>query len=116
MTSADVDRYLAGLTTPWPAEAAKAAVAAIRTGGKFEEAIKWSHPYFACSGRAVLKLHVARGWINIFFYRGAELNDPDHLLSNGGTSGMRRLRLERDAPLPVVQIQELSRQAANISH
>lgn len=115
MTVADVDRYLAGLTAPWPAEAVASTVAAIRGGGPFQEAIKWGHPYFSLDGHAVVKLYAAHEWINIFYYRGAEIEDPDDLLDGDGPSGMRRLRISRDEEAPVAQIQRLSRVAAELA-
>ena len=59
MTGADVDRYLAEATHPWPAEVLTSTVTAIRAGGPFREAIKWSHPYFSLNGHAVVKLYGA---------------------------------------------------------
>ena len=115
MTVADVDRYLAEATHPWPAEVLTSTVTAIRAGGPFREAIKWSHPYFSLNGHAVVKLYAAQEWINIFYYRGAELEDPDGLLQGDGPSGMRRMRIHRDAGIPLHQIQNLSRAAADLA-
>ena len=63
----------------------------------------------------MVKLYAAQEWINIFYYRGAELEDPDDLLEGDGPSGMRRMRIHRDAGIPLHQIQNLSRAAADLA-
>ncbi|WP_295825147.1 DUF1801 domain-containing protein [uncultured Microbacterium sp.] len=111
MTGPDVDRFLADAEQAWPSDALASIVATIRSAGPFNEAIKWGHPYFSLNDRAVLKLYVARTWINVFYYRGAELKDPDVLLTGDGPSGMRRLRIYRDEDVPLGLIDRLTRAA-----
>ncbi|MBN9610284.1 MAG: hypothetical protein BGO26_02990 [Actinobacteria bacterium 69-20] len=113
MTGSPLDSYLAAAERPWPHTALKAIITAIRAGAAFDEAIEWGQPYFSRSGHAVVKLHAARDWINLFYYRGAELPDPGGLLVGEGSSGMRRQRVHRGDPdLPLAEIQRLVRTAA----
>lgn len=95
-----IDGYLASLAAPWPQSPASAVVAAIRSAGPLEESIKWGHPFFSLRGRAVVKVFTAREWIDVFFYRGADLLDPEGLLGFEGRSAMRRLQIGRDADTP----------------
>lgn len=116
MTSGALDVYLAAAERPWPHAALTAIVTAIRTGADFDEAIKWGQPYFSMNGHAVVKLYAARDWINLFYYRGAELPDPEGLLVGEGVSGMRRQRVYRDDPdLPLAEIGRLVRAAAALA-
>ena len=111
MIGPGVDRFLAEAKQPWPAEALASIIITIRSAGPFNEAIKWGHPYFSLNDRAVAKLYAAQEWVNIFYYRGAELEDPDGLLLGDGPSGMRRVRIYRDEELPLAQIGRLTRAA-----
>lgn len=116
MTDGAFEAYLADAQRPWPGEALDAVIAAIRAGADLDEAIKWGQPYFSLNGRAVVKLYAARDWINVFYYRGAELPDPEGLLVGDGPSGMRRLRAHRgDSDLPLAEIRRLVGVAATLS-
>ncbi len=118
--SSAVDLYLGALPSPWPRQTAEAVIATIRRSGApdeslpnesvLDESMKWRQPYFSLHGRAVVKLFTAKDWIDVFFYRGAELADPDGLLGAEGRSSMRRLQILRDHAVPG-GLQSLVRQA-----
>ena len=95
-----VDAYLESLDSSWPLSAASTVVSVIRSAGPLDEAIKWGHPYFELNGRGVVKMFVAREWLDVFFYQGAHLDDPTFLLGPGGSSSMRRLQIARDTDVP----------------
>lgn len=92
--------YLAALVAPWPRETVRSITVAIREAGRFDESIKWGNPYFAIDGRAAVKLFVARDWVNVYFYRGAELSDPSGLLEPGDQKRMRKMRVHRGQAVP----------------
>nr|WP_246318456.1 DUF1801 domain-containing protein [Leifsonia psychrotolerans] len=82
----------------------------IRESGALGEFIKWGSPYFSVNGRAVVKIHAAHDWIDVFFYRGSELRDPNELLGSEGKSSMRRVQIFRDQSVPD-GVQDLIHQA-----
>ncbi len=96
-----IDAYLESLDSPWPWSAASAAIDAIRSSGPLDEAIKWGHPYFGLNGRAVVKIFVAREWLDVFFYQGAYLTDSTGLLGAAGSTSMRRLQIARNSDVPL---------------
>lgn len=98
---ADVTALLAGLSSPWPRESASTIVAMVRRPGVTEESIKWGNPFFSVRGHAVVKIFVAHDWINVYFYRGRDLPDPQGLLESTGNGRMRKLRIGRGDPIPV---------------
>ncbi|KTS09001.1 DUF1801 domain-containing protein [Microbacterium testaceum] len=112
MATLQIDAFVRDLPEPWPRDPAQRVIGAIREGGPFEESIKWGNPFFALDGRAVVKMFVARDWINVFFYRGADLEDPNNLLAEDGRSSMRRMRVLRDEPFHYELLAQLTRQAA----
>lgn len=116
MTDSPLDTYLAETARPWPYAALHAIITAVRASADLDESIKWDQPYFSMNEHAVLKLYAAREWINLFYYRGAELPDPDGQLTGEGSSRMRRQRVHRDNPdLPLAEIQRLVRAAAALA-
>lgn len=99
MTNA-FDEFLASLDSPWPRDTAASVVRALQRPTIVEESIKWGNPFFSLSGRAIAKIFVAREWINVYFYRGAELSDPDNLLGPEGNSAMTKLVVRHDEAVP----------------
>lgn len=110
-----VDGYLAEAERPWPGDVLAAVIAAIRESAPFDEALKWRQPFFSLNGKAVVKLFAAKEWINLFYYRGAGLSDPNGLLCEEGTSAMRRLRILRQQTPPLDDIRILTREAATLA-
>lgn len=109
-----VNAYLDNLPDPWARNTAEAIINMIRRSGALDESIKWGHPFFSLHRRAVVKIYTARDWIDVFFYRGGALADPDGLLGAKGRSSMRRLQLPRDHAVPG-GLQELIRQAVAVA-
>ncbi len=95
-----IDEFLTTLSSPWPREDATSIVRMLRRPDRVDEAIKWGNPFFSVNGHAVAKVFVARDWINVYFYRGTELADPDNLLGAKGNSAMMRLRVGRGQEAP----------------
>ena len=112
MPRSEIDAFIRSQPAPWPQERLAHIVEEIRRRGSLDESIKWGNPFFAVNNRSVVKLFVARDWINVFFYRGAELTDTDHLLASEGRSAMRRIRVQPDASAALdTSIGDLTRQA-----
>ena len=64
-----------------------------------EESMKWSHPHFGYKGMLVgMSAHKAH--VNVTFWHGAELEDPDGLLEVVGKTKMGNLRAEKVSDLP----------------
>lgn len=58
---------------------------------QLEASIKWGNPYFEHNG-AVLKWFVAKDWINVYFFRGLQISDPNELFIKTRNSKMRTMR------------------------
>ncbi len=109
-----VDSYLDAAVRPWPHDALCDVVKAIRDCGPFDESIKWGNPFFGVNGRAVVKLFAAKEWINVFYYRGAELPDPRGVLESEGRTAMRRVRIQRNDVVDRKTLVLLTRAAADL--
>lgn len=86
-----VDAYIAGFPG-WRGESAAAArdtILAVVPDARVS--IKWSQPVFESNGPFAY-IKVFRSTVNVGFWRGAELDDPDGLLSGDGDR-MRHLKL-----------------------
>lgn len=78
---------------------------------KFEASIKWKNPYFSLDGRASIKWYVAKEWINVYFYRGAQFDDPDHLFVESDNRDMKMLKIFPDSSFNQNAFQDLVRQS-----
>ena len=65
----------------------------------FVEHLKRQHPYFELNGSAVLKWFCAKGWVNIFFFRGCELRDSSDLFELTNNTKMRTVRIYAETNL-----------------
>lgn len=66
-----------------------------RVKPKLNESIKWKNPYFENNG-AVLKLFVAKKWIDIFIYREYELVEFEDMFRKNENSKMRAIKIESE--------------------
>lgn len=90
-TETAADAYIAGFPD-WRGEAAAAARDTIlAVAPEARVSIKWSQPVFDSNGPFAY-IKVFRSSVNVGFWRGAELDDPDHRLSGDGDR-MRHLKL-----------------------
>ena len=85
--------FLVDLTRPWQRELCERVIASVRAAGPYEEHIRWGHPFFAVEGAAAIKLFCAAHWVNVYFYRGHEIADPEHLFEPDTNSSMRRIKI-----------------------
>ena len=75
--------------------------------------IKWSQPVFESNGPFAY-IKVFRTSVNIGFWRGAELDDPDQLLTGDGHR-MRHLRVTGPSELDVGRLTDWVRQAVALN-
>jgi uncharacterized protein YdeI (YjbR/CyaY-like superfamily) len=67
---------------------------------ELEETIKWGIPCYTLKGKNVLGIAVFKSFTSIWFYQGAELNDPADVLVNaqeGKTKSLRQWRFNNES-------------------
>lgn len=79
-----------------------------------EGAIKWQNPYFSYNGHALLKWYCANDWINVYFFKGAQLQDPAHLFEETDNKSMRTIKLFADSELNEDAYWELVKSAVDL--
>ena len=89
----EVDRYVDAVEPAWQREVCVQLLEDIRASAHLGEHIKWSHPYFEYEGDAVLKWFCARNWINVYFFRGRELPDPNGLFEQSDNQRMLTIKV-----------------------
>ena len=87
--------------------------ATIRKAAKsLDEAIKWGHPCFVGIGN-VCSIMPYPDHVNLGFFRGAELDDPDKLLEGTG-KGMRHVKIWSAKDIRKRAISDLIRSAVSL--
>ena len=108
----DVEGFIHNLEPDWQQEVCRRLLASQRqVSDEIDEAIKWGNPYFSANGRALLKWYCAKGWINVYFFKGRELADPDGLFIETDNRSMRTIRLFGDPTLDEEGYRDLVRRA-----
>jgi len=77
-----------------------------------EETIKWGYPCYVGAGN-VCSIMPYKDHVNLAFFRGIELTDPDGLLEGTG-KGMRHVKVYAVIDLPETSIAALVRAAATL--
>lgn len=108
-----VDQYLAA-HADWRGVAMSRIRAAVRTGAPdARESIKWAQPVWEESGPfAWMKAYANH--VNVGFWRGTELADPDGLLEGQGDR-MRHIRIGPEDAVPEAFIRDFAAQAAMLN-
>ncbi len=107
------DAYIAGFPD-WRGEAAAMARDTIlAVAPDASVSIKWSQPVFGSNGPFAY-IKVFRTWVNVGFWRGAELDDPDATLSGDGDR-MRHLKLTGPDDLDTERLAAWVRQAVALN-
>ncbi len=81
--------------------------------GPLSESLKWGNPYFSRHS-AVLKWFVAKDWINVYFYRGHLMADPNGYFEPTQNARMRTLRVTADRIVAPSAFRELLDQAIRL--
>lgn len=74
----------------------------------------WKIVRYAVDGVNVIGFGTVSGHVDLFFYRGTDLDDKDGLLKGSG-KGMRFVPLEKPADAERPQVQSLVRQAFKLA-
>ncbi|HEY3343942.1 MAG TPA: DUF1801 domain-containing protein [Anaerolineaceae bacterium] len=76
----------------------------------------WGNIQYGCGAGMKMRfcaIEPGRGYVNLYFQRGADLPDPLHLLVGTGKK-MRHVKLRPADPLPIDGIEALMRAAVSI--
>jgi hypothetical protein len=106
---ATVDDYVAGLPADQAAIAEHIRALVKRVAPQARESIKWAQPVYEHHGPFAY-FRGFKGYVNFGFWRGAELEDPDHLLTGGGER-MAHVSLRSAESLPTAQLEAFVRAA-----
>lgn len=80
---------------------------------KSEEAIKWSQPVWSLNG-PFCYMKAFKKYVNLGFWRGAELNDPKGLLEGSGAK-MRHVKIESIKDIPTAALKNFIKQAIKLN-
>lgn len=109
----NVDEYI-GNSEGWVREVLSHYRGVIRSAApEAEEGIKWSQPVFSDHGPAVY-LRAFKNHVNLGFWRGASLRDPEGLIVSGGDK-MGHLRITQDRRPADGYVADLVRQAVALN-
>ena len=81
---------------------------------ELEETMKWGQPCYVHDGANVCYIAPIADRVNVGFFRGADLDDPDHLLEGTGKS-LRHVKVWRGKRLRKGALRALVRCAAAMS-
>ena len=68
-----------------------------------EESVKWGGPVYTLDGKNILGLGAFKHFVSLWFFQGALLTDPDHVLVNaqqGKTKALRQWRFGDSDTIP----------------
>ncbi len=107
-----VQNFIDNLAPDWQREACQLLLDTQQTTEPtIEGAIKWQNPYFSYNGQALLKWYCAKEWINVYFFKGMQLDDPHHLFEDTDNKAMRTIKLFADSKLNTEAYAELVKEA-----
>ncbi len=111
----DIDLFVEALDEDWQRLACAQLLDDMRATASLSEHMKWGHPYFDHNGAAVTKWFCAKGWINVYFFRGRELADPHGLFEDSTNSRMLTVRITRARGLDRDAFRNLVRDAVALA-
>ncbi len=113
MAGRSVDEYVAGFPD-WRGDVLVRLRKLVHEAGPDAvEALKWGQPVWSANGPAIYAKAFANQ-VNLGFWRGADLDDPDGLLAGDGAR-MKHLRLSNGDALPEDAIRSFVRQAIELN-
>ena len=90
----EVEKFINELEVEWQKQKCQKLLDVQNQANKeIVSAIKWSNPFFSYNGKALLKWYCANGWINVYFFKGKELNDKSGLFIETKNTKMRTLKI-----------------------
>jgi hypothetical protein len=112
MAAESVDDFVAGLA-PWQQEIAAQLRELIRQAApELREGIKWSQPVYELQ-RPVCYIQSHQENLNLGFWRGIELSDPEGMLEGTGKR-MRHVKLRAGDKFPSAALTALVKQAVEL--
>jgi hypothetical protein len=112
----DVETFIEHLSKKWQKQKCKELLAIQhKANGDLEAAIKWGNPYFSYQGKALLKWYCANNWINVYFFRGKDLNDKTGLFTETENVKMCTVKIFEDTEINDEGYLNLVKQAAALS-
>lgn len=113
MTEKTVEDFIAGLEG-WQQEAAQGLRALVKEAApQATEAFKWSQPVYVSNG-PFCYIQAHRQHLNIGFWRGTELVDPEGLLEGDGAK-MRHIKIHDAETIPEEALRALVQQAHSLN-
>lgn len=112
----DVENFIEQLTEVWQKQKCHELLTLQREASiNIYASIKWGNPYFTYNGKALLKWYCANGWINVYFFRGVDLNDHSGLFVNTDNKKMRTIKVFADTKINRVSYIDLCQQALTLN-
>jgi hypothetical protein len=108
-----VDDFLAGLPDEQRPVVAALRRIVIDVAPQASEGVKWGMPVYDQNG-VFCYISAHREHVNLGFYRGSELPDPEGVLEGGG-GGMRHVKIRRPDEIREPVLRELVEQAARLN-
>lgn len=111
-----VQNFIDNLPSDWQRKACQELLVIQQSvNSNIEGAIKWQNPYFSYNGQALLKWYVAKEWINVYFFKGIQLDDPNGLFEETDNKAMRTVKLFADTTLDKTAYGEFVKAAAALN-
>ncbi len=111
-TNAEVDAFVAKLKPP-NKELAKALRKLVLEISPMEEAVKWGFPHYSQNG-GVCAIIPYKDHVNLEFYRGTELDDPNGLLEGTGKK-LRHVKIRKLEDIKTDVLKELLLEAVKLN-
>lgn len=113
MTNSEIDTYIKELECDARGVAVKLRALILRVALAATEAFKWSRPCYQLKSQ-FCSFVACKGYINLAFNQGAQLEDPDGLLEGTGKA-MRHVKVQFDWDKLPAGVEALVKQAAEFS-
>jgi hypothetical protein len=114
MAAKTIDEYIAGLDGDWRSETVTSLRRIVdRAAPAASSTIKWAQPVWESDGPFAYIKAFERS-VNIGFWRGAELEDPDGILVGEGER-MKHLTLREGEVIPADELTAFVRQAIELN-
>lgn len=115
MARSDVDAFITALPAGWRRDSCVAMLHDIRgLPIPLAESLKWRNPYFEHHG-AVVKWYLATEWINVYFFKGYLLEDPDGCFEPTSNSRMRTIKISETTAMNRSAFTALLRSAVELN-
>ena len=111
-----VQNFIDALGTDWQRKACQELLDLQQAAEpNIDGAIKWQNPYFSYNGQALLKWYVAKEWINVYFFKGIQLDDPNGLFEETDNKAMRTVKLFENSELDKQAYEQLVKSALQLN-